>query len=558
MEVIDQNSNNEINLQSCLLYLQKEHRRYEMDRNEWEIEKATLKNRVAFLEGEKLAAENIKQDLLRRIKMLEYSLIKLKEDNDDKSPIHNQTAKDIKKKNRESGNSILSVESSNLLNFSKGFGHMRSTELLKSYLKQVGYLMLNEQNDQPLLDPNENILPKVLLQKKNSNLNTTNKETETVPGSVQNINNIPENNQISDELRNLSITSKDKEQDSDLNNDKLLWKPVATLKSHFDSIRHFEFSSTENTLITASEDHTAKLFNLSNVKKHYQATNEIDPVFTFRGHTGPLTSMQYTRNELYTSSVDSTIRCWKVPDKNQDKYESFDSGLTRTLVGHTDIVWSIKLNKNQNLLASSSADSTVKIWDINSYTLKQTLKNTDCNENLSTFRPTVVDFFDNENKIFIGTREGTISLIDIEYGKVLLKFENVNSVNEKNDTYFENQVNCLDFKNGLLISGTENHKLNVFDINSGNLITEVLAHSNSISTINFSFLEENVVASGDHDCSIRWWDIKNLSSINCLQEITTHRKKNDSGVFCCRYSKFNNGLFGSAGADGLVKLYLKK
>ena len=61
-------------LSSVLHYLQSEWRKYERDRNEWEIERAEMRARIALLEGERRSFENVKLDFMRRIKMLEYAL----------------------------------------------------------------------------------------------------------------------------------------------------------------------------------------------------------------------------------------------------------------------------------------------------------------------------------------------------------------------------------------------------------------------------------------------------------------------------------------------------
>ena len=63
-----------MNLASVLHYLQSEWRRWERDRNEWEIERAEMRARIALLEGERRSAENLKMDMLRRVKMLEFAL----------------------------------------------------------------------------------------------------------------------------------------------------------------------------------------------------------------------------------------------------------------------------------------------------------------------------------------------------------------------------------------------------------------------------------------------------------------------------------------------------
>ena len=86
----------EYTLAGVLHFLQTEWRRYERDRNEWEIERAemrvsrgtlsawhgpgvdqqfvTFQARVALLEGERRSVENLKTDLMRRVKMLEFAL----------------------------------------------------------------------------------------------------------------------------------------------------------------------------------------------------------------------------------------------------------------------------------------------------------------------------------------------------------------------------------------------------------------------------------------------------------------------------------------------------
>ncbi|SCV67161.1 BQ2448_5807 [Microbotryum intermedium] len=61
-------------LASTLHFLQSEHRRYAKDRNEWEIERAEMRARIALLEGEKRGNEGALRDLARRCKMLENAL----------------------------------------------------------------------------------------------------------------------------------------------------------------------------------------------------------------------------------------------------------------------------------------------------------------------------------------------------------------------------------------------------------------------------------------------------------------------------------------------------
>uniref|UniRef100_A0A8C5HT54 Striatin N-terminal domain-containing protein n=1 Tax=Gouania willdenowi TaxID=441366 RepID=A0A8C5HT54_GOUWI len=57
-----------------LHYIQHEWARFEMERANWEVERAELQARIAFLQGERKGQENLKNDLVRRIKMLEFAL----------------------------------------------------------------------------------------------------------------------------------------------------------------------------------------------------------------------------------------------------------------------------------------------------------------------------------------------------------------------------------------------------------------------------------------------------------------------------------------------------
>ncbi|KAF6772108.1 hypothetical protein AHF37_09221 [Paragonimus kellicotti] len=62
-------------LTGILEYLQDQWARMDMERSEWAVERAELQARIAFLQGECKGQENLKVDLVRRIKMLEYALL---------------------------------------------------------------------------------------------------------------------------------------------------------------------------------------------------------------------------------------------------------------------------------------------------------------------------------------------------------------------------------------------------------------------------------------------------------------------------------------------------
>lgn len=61
------------------------------------------------------------------------------------------------------------------------------------------------------------------------------------------------------------------------------WVAKYTLRSHFDGVRALAFHPTESVLITGSEDHTLKLWNLQKtVPAKKSASLDVEPLYTFR------------------------------------------------------------------------------------------------------------------------------------------------------------------------------------------------------------------------------------------------------------------------------------
>ena len=104
------------------------------------------------------------------------------------------------------------------------------------------------------------------------------------------------------------------------------WSAKYTLRSHFDGVRALGFHPTEPVLITASEDQTLKLWNLQKtVPAKKSAALDVEPVYTFRAHTGPVLSLTIASNGdlCFSGGIDSTIRVWNLPSPSVDPYDCF-------------------------------------------------------------------------------------------------------------------------------------------------------------------------------------------------------------------------------------------
>lgn len=226
------------------------------------------------------------------------------------------------------------------------------------------------------------------------------------------------------------------------------------LFSHLDSVRCISFHPTELAIVSGSEDHTVKVWNVPQEQKYFIFTvclliyipvrtfpKQISPIHTFRGHTAPVTSVSISNDgsKLFSAGADSNIISWKFPELDRDinsPYGIFipfkkiivlflDPNMKlHVFEGHSDIVWDIRCNPLLPILASVSSDSTLKIWDTgdDSPGLKESIRfDDDVIDNM----PICLSWMPSEvKKIFVGLQNGMIKLFDVETGSEILSIEN--------------------------------------------------------------------------------------------------------------------------------------
>nr|XP_011433061.1 striatin-3 isoform X8 [Crassostrea gigas] len=328
------------------------------------------------------------------------------------------------------------------------------------------------------------------------------------------------------------------------------WNAKYTLRSHFDGVRSLAFHPVDPVLITASEDHTLKLWNLQKTVPAKKATSlDVEPVYTFRAHIGPVLclAVNSTGEQCFSGGQDSTIRCWNIPSSNIDPYDSFDQNvLNCTLEGHTNAVWGLSVHSSKMQLLSCSADGTVRLWSpgqkpplLQSYTAEE-----------DDGAPTSVDFVRCDPSQMVASYSSSNTYIyDIETGKQVLCI-NTKSASEDGGN---NQINCVVNHPTLPVTITahEDRNIRFFDNTTGKLIHSMVAHLNAVSSL---AVDPNglYLLSGSHDCSIRLW---NLDSKTCVQEITAHRKKFEESIHDVAFHP-SKPYIASAGADALAKVFV--
>ncbi|VDD94700.1 unnamed protein product [Enterobius vermicularis] len=130
--------------------------------------------------------------------------------------------------------------------------------------------------------------------------------------------------------------------------------------------------------------------------------------YCLTGHRSPLTRVIFhpVYSIIASSSEDSTIKVW-----------DFESGeFERSLKGHTDAVQDIAFDASGKLLASCSADMSIKLWEfVQTYECMKTLRGHD--HNISS-----VAFLPSGDHLLSASRDHTIKMWEVVSGYCVKTF----------------------------------------------------------------------------------------------------------------------------------------
>uniref|UniRef100_A0A4W6DJF4 Striatin n=1 Tax=Lates calcarifer TaxID=8187 RepID=A0A4W6DJF4_LATCA len=648
-----------------LHFLQHEWARFEVERAQWEVERAELQAQIAFLQGERRGQENLKKDLVRRIKMLEYALKqerakyhKLKygtelnqgeikppsydsdEGNDSEVPSPPNSSHQLSWKQgrqllrqylQEVGytDTILDVKSQRvraLLGLTGDSGDKPSEKKIEpmvngtepSSLKDSGMVSKPDMSDSATVleafkfiesaaaefsdedeeEDSEGRDKTILdLKKQSSTPSSTTSDLSDDPdteealkgfdflASPDELDGSPESRSGEDsgeweamtflpssgksfilgrvdeavsnelglgELAGLTVANEADSLAYDITNNKdalrKTWNPKFTLRSHFDSVRSLAFHPVEPVLVTASEDHTLKLWNLQKTAPAKKcAALDVEPIYTFRAHSGAVlcVTMSSSGEQCFSGGVDGTIQSWNTPNPNIDPYDSYEPSVLRgALCGHSDSVWGLVYSSAHHRLLSCSADGTVRLWNA-----------ADTSPSLAVFNergelgvPTSVDLVSSEPAHMVTSfTTGHIGLFNMETQQLVLKLD---SAGPPEAPCKINKVLSHPTL-PITITAQEDRHIQFFDNNTGKLIHSMVAHLDSVTSL---AVDPNglYLMSGSHDCSIRLW---NMESKTCIQEFTAHRKKFEESIHDVAFHP-TKCYIGSAGADALAKVFV--
>ncbi len=192
---------------------------------------------------------------------------------------------------------------------------------------------------------------------------------------------------------------------------------VTSKLAHHDMVRSMQFSRDGESLLTSSDDNTLKLWNV----------NSRQLKRTMRGHGGWVIASAFlagANDRLVSASNDSTIRTWNPPTYvsaaiHQHLGEIESDKVARETTAHANDIVSARFSPDGTKLVTASGDRTARILaiDPNTFAFREVARLDD--EILDEGTPYVAMSMhaDTENgRLLIGSADSTIRIWDLERG----------------------------------------------------------------------------------------------------------------------------------------------
>ncbi len=218
-----------------------------------------------------------------------------------------------------------------------------------------------------------------------------------------------------------------------------------------------------------------------------------------------------------------------LPDSNPSNTNLPKWELDKTLVGHSDPVWSVAFSADGKTVVSGSEDKTVRVWETMTGKEKQTLKE-DSPVNSIAIAP-------DEKTLASACNDKTIKLWNIATGKKTMSLKG-----------HSDQVYSVSFspEGTLLASGSKDMTIRLWNIQTGALLSTLMGHSERVTSVAFS-PDSKTLASSSVDGKVKLWDVQTGA-------LKTTLDADSSYVYCVAFSP-DGKLVASGNHDLTVRLW---
>jgi WD40 repeat protein/DNA-binding Xre family transcriptional regulator len=311
-------------------------------------------------------------------------------------------------------------------------------------------------------------------------------------------------------------------------------KCLRTLEGYSNWVLSVALSPNGTMLASSSEDQMVRLWDVQ--------TGEC--LRTLQGHTNFVSSVTFAPQNTDVAQVGKRVTSYEETQKQQ-KNQILASGSDdttvklwdvstgecfQTLWGHSSWVNSVTFSPDGRILASGSRDQTVKLWDWHTGECLHTLEG-----HIHTVK--TIAFHPQGTTLASGSDDNTLKLWDVSTGICLQTFQG-------HDDWVLSVVfsPCAD----ILASASGDQTIKLWDVSTGQCIQTFQGHTYRVRTIVFS-PDGKTLASGSDDQTLKLWDVNTGANLKTFQG---HHKAVRSVVFSS-----NAPILVSGSEDETIKLW---
>jgi WD40 repeat protein len=253
-----------------------------------------------------------------------------------------------------------------------------------------------------------------------------------------------------------------------------------SLEGHRGAVLSVAVSLDGKLLATASQDQTAKIWEMATGKE----------LVTLKGHVGPLNSVIFSKDSrrILTASDDKTIKLWDCRSGKE----------IRTYNGHAGPVMALALNLDGNRFLSGSQDKTIRFWDI------------ETGKELRTFsghRASVLSiaYSPDGERVITGSTDRTVKVWDSKTGQ------------EVRNLVVYGEVKSVAFSpnSRLIACGDSSGSMVIWEAHTNRRPVRINSYQSAINALSFSPDNKTILACNE-DSRITIWDLQSNREVRSL------------------------------------------
>jgi WD40 repeat protein/tRNA A-37 threonylcarbamoyl transferase component Bud32 len=270
---------------------------------------------------------------------------------------------------------------------------------------------------------------------------------------------------------------------------------VCRLEGHLDWVHAVALSPDGRQALSASRDHTTRLWDLASSRE----------VRCFSGHHAPVRTVAFSPNGRYAVSAgeDRTVRVWDL-----------DSGWeVRCLTGHTDFVTSVAFLPDGQHVLSGGHDRTMRLWAVGSGREVACLAG-------QPGRINALALTADGRHVFSGGENRTVHVWDLRSNREVQRL----ALHPREELSPVVTSLAVTPDGSRLIAGGSDHAVYLLDVTHGRRLACLTGHTGWIGCVALS-PDGHRGVSGAGDRTVRLWDVETKRELCCLE------MEADSAVF---------------------------